>query len=66
MIYVKSVPAGAAAVVFVVALFTISLWALNLDARWFMGYYPQVSLPAMGTVFLMAFGWTLSKASRQR
>lgn len=66
MIYVKSVLIGIGALIVSVSLFTLVFDLLHLDARYFMGAYPLVSLPIMAAVFAIGFLWQLAKSRKRR
>jgi hypothetical protein len=56
---------GVVAVIAAVALFTFSLYAFMLDARYFMGAHPWISLPAMLLIFALAFSWQFRRPQRR-
>jgi hypothetical protein len=53
--YILSALTGVALLIGCVALFTLAFGKMDIDARWLMGRYPFVSLPAMLAVVVMGF-----------
>jgi len=53
--YLLSVLAGIAVLIGCVALFTLALGKMDIDARWLMGHYPFISLPTMLAITAMGF-----------
>jgi hypothetical protein len=53
--YLLSALTGIALLIGCVALFTLALGKMDIDARWLMGRYPFISLPAMLAIAAMGF-----------
>jgi hypothetical protein len=66
MIYVTSILVGAAALIGSVALLTLVLGAIHLDARYLMGHFSFISLPIMLIIFVIGFCWQFGRKNRRQ
>jgi hypothetical protein len=65
VIYIKSVVAGAAALIGAVTLLTSALGAIHLAARYLIGHFSFISLPIMLIIFVIGFRWQFGKKKKQ-
>ncbi len=66
MTYVKALLVGLIALAISLVVFTLVLSLFSLDARYFMGADPVVTLLAAAVIFAAAFRWQIVHQSRQR
>jgi hypothetical protein len=65
MIYIKGAIVATIALIASVATFMLALGLVHLDARYFLGQFPVISLPAMTAIFFVVLLWRV-KRDRKR